>query len=152
MYEKTRAAVSGYANVGIPASLSLATPLDTNFPPIQLARMGLPCPLAYGFKLSATSEGLVIPWGQRTASRPWLFGSCTAISRARAYSEEPASPKTSIGFAWLQCGERNSFRDWIVVSQRGESSPPVAISVSVARTPGPPALVSTVSRGPLGRG
>ena len=32
------------------------------------------------------------------------------------------------------------------------SSPPAAMSASVARTPGPPALVRMVRRGPLGRG
>ncbi len=37
-------------------------------------------------------------------------------------------------------------------SEREASSPPVARSASVASTPGPPALVRIVKRGPRGRG
>jgi len=41
MEVKTRAAVSGYAKVGMPARLSVASPAATAAPPIQLAMMGL---------------------------------------------------------------------------------------------------------------
>ena len=40
----------------------------------------------------------------------------------------------------------------MVSGESGASSPLFSISASVARTPGPPALVTIASRGPLGRG
>jgi len=58
----------------------------------------------------------------------------------------------SIGLLWLQTGGRTSFSRAIVSSDSSVSSPPPPISVSVARTPGPPAFVTIDSRRPRGRG
>ena len=58
----------------------------------------------------------------------------------------------SMGLAWLQLAGRTGFSASIVASEMGASLPPPRMSASVASTPGPPALVSTVSRGPLGKG
>src|SRR5215813_15465629 len=79
-----RAAVSGNGNVGIPASCRILWPAAIWLPPIQLASTGLPVSLAYGFKRSAISVGLVIPCGLRMIRNPSELGSLAAISMAAA--------------------------------------------------------------------
>ena len=58
----------------------------------------------------------------------------------------------SIGLPWLQVGGRTASSAAIVSGASSASLPPPLMSVSVARTPGPPALLSTVRRGPRGQG
>ena len=59
----------------------------------------------------------------------------------------------SMGLLWLQCAGRISFSAvHRSTATSWASSPPAAISASVASTPGPPAFVTIVSRGPRGRG
>ena len=58
----------------------------------------------------------------------------------------------STGLLWLQCAGKNRLNSAIVFSDRGASRPPPPINASVASTPGPPALVTIVSRSPEGRG
>jgi hypothetical protein len=61
-----------------------------------------------------------------------------------------ASPRISIGFAWLQWDGRMSFNCFIVSSLIQASFPPLAIRESVEITPGPPAFVKIVRYFPLG--
>ena len=68
----------------MPALFRIASPSLMLVPPIQLASRGLPDELAYGFKRSAISVGLVMPCGASTTSRPSLLGSWAAISIALA--------------------------------------------------------------------
>ena len=58
----------------------------------------------------------------------------------------------SMGLAWLQLAGSTGLRASMVASEMGASWPPPRMRASVASTPGPPAFVSTVRRGPLGRG
>ena len=58
----------------------------------------------------------------------------------------------SIGLALLQADGRKASRIFRVVVVGLASSPPASIRASVARTPGPPALVTIASFGPPGRG
>ena len=85
-------------------------------------------------------------------SVPSLVSLSAAILMASAYRLESASPRMSIGLLWLQCGGRSWLSRSMASSDIGASSPPLVIRASVARTPGPPALVTMVSRGPSGRG
>ena len=86
---------------------------------------------------SAVCVGSVIACGVRMTSRPSLFGSAAAISSAFAYRSGSASSSTSIGLPWLQCGgsSASSGRPSPAATARS-SSPPLAISASVASTPG----------------
>src|SRR4051794_39088008 len=65
IWSNTRAAVSGYGNVGMPARLRIASPAATAAPPIQLANTGLPSTFAYGRSASAVPVGSVIACGLR---------------------------------------------------------------------------------------
>src|SRR5215831_17740566 len=58
----------------------------------------------------------------------------------------------SSGLPRLQAEGRTPSRRPSVSPDSEASSPPLATSASVASTPGPPALVTIVSRGPRGRG
>ena len=58
----------------------------------------------------------------------------------------------SIGLLWLQCGGSTLLSSSVVDVEISASSPPSVSSASVAITPGPPALVTIASLGPLGRG
>ena len=100
----------------------------------------------------AVAVGSVIAWGVRITSRPSASGSAAAISSAFAYRSGGASPMMSIGLLWLQTTGSTSLRAAIVSSLMSVSSPPPPMSASVARTPGPPALVTIESFRPRGRG
>jgi hypothetical protein len=52
-----------------------------------------------------------------------------------------------MGFAWLQGDGRSPFKALSDSCDKSVSSPPFGINASVASTPGPPALVTIVSRG-----
>ncbi len=54
----------------------------------------------------------------------------------------------SIGLPWLQAAGRNASRASSVDGERWASSPRLSINASVARTPGPPALVTIASLRP----
>ena len=100
----------------------------------------------------AVAVGSVIAWGVRMTRRPSASGSAAAISSAFAYRSGGASPMMSIGLLWLQTAGSTSLRAAIVSSLMSVSSPPPPMSASVARTPGPPALVTIDSFRPPGRG
>ena len=52
------AALSGYGNVATPASRRMRSPAAISSPPIQLARIGLPVPVAYGTTCCAVRVGI----------------------------------------------------------------------------------------------
>ena len=58
----------------------------------------------------------------------------------------------STGLLWLHVGGRTALYASIVSGVSSASSPPPMIRASVASTPGPPAFVTMVRRGPLGLG
>ena len=96
--------------------------------------------------------GSVIAWGVRIISKPSLSGSAGDDFHRLRVTSGPASPRMSIGLAWLQCRE-----DRVELGRRlGESSaslPPLRDQgVGRRARPGPPALVTIVSLGPFGRG
>ncbi len=136
----------------MPARLRIASPAATPAPPIQLASTGLPKTPPIARSRSAVCVGSVMAWGARMASRPSLPGSCSTSSTARAYRSASASPRTSTGLAWLQCGGNSRSSAARVGSDSSASAPPERNSSSVASTAGPPALVTIASRGPAGRG
>ena len=78
------AALSGYGKVATPASRRMRSPASTSSPPIQLARIGLPVPDAYGTSCWAVRVGSVIAWGVRMTSNPSLPGSRVTTSSAAA--------------------------------------------------------------------
>ncbi len=80
----SRAAVSGYGNVGMSALLRIAWPAATSAPPIQLASTGLPSSEACFLSASAVWVASVMACGVRMTSIPSLFGSFAAISSACA--------------------------------------------------------------------
>ena len=55
----------------------------------------------------------------------------------------------STGLLWLQCGRQEFLNVFKVSGESSASSPPAVSSSSVASTPGPPAFVTIVRRGPL---
>src|SRR4028119_337276 len=98
---------------------------------------------------SAVAVGSVMSCGVRTTSRPSLLGSLRKTSRVSAYRSGGASPRTSTGLAWLQGAGRKPFSFSIASGESSESSPPPVMSASVARTPGPPAVVTRRGLGRL---
>jgi len=91
-------------------------------------------------------------WGVRITNIPSLLGSLAATSNALEYLSGLASPMISTGLLWLQTAGRSWLNASIVSGDNSVSSPPLVIKASVAKTPGPPALVKIVKRRPLGRG
>ena len=134
----------------MPASRRIRAPSATSAPPIHEARTGLPSIRACLTSAFAVAVGSVIAWGVRITSRPSVSGSAAAISSAFAYRSGGASPMMSIGLLWLQTAGRTALRRSIVSGLISVSSPPPPMSASVARTPGPPALVTIDSRRPAG--
>ena len=63
-----------------------------------------------------------------------------------------ASPMISTGLLWLQVGGSTALYASSVAGVSSASSPPPMMSASAASTPGPPALVTIVRRGPRGLG
>ena len=84
MAVKICAAVSGYANVGMPAWSRISSPVSTAAPPIQLASTGLPGILAYCCRAWAVAVGSLMAWGVRITSSPSMLGSWDATSSVRA--------------------------------------------------------------------
>ena len=74
------------------------------------------------------------------------------MSTALAYNAAPASPMMSTGLLWLQAGGRIWLNAAMLSGVSSVSCPPLVMSMSVASTAGPPALVMTLRCGPLGRG
>ena len=58
----------------------------------------------------------------------------------------------STGLLWLQVEGSTALYSSMAAGEISLNSPPPMISESVASTPGPPALVTIVNRGPLGVG
>ncbi len=102
---------------------------------------------------SAVAVGSLMACGVRITSSPSMFGSCggdlerPGVSRWRR--RRPGCRSGCHGSrppAGRRRGSSGSSRS------SSASSPPASIRASVARTPGPPALVTIASRGPRGRG
>ena len=98
---------------------------------------------------SAVCVGSVIACGVRIASRPSLFG---------ILGGDLERPGVALGVGVAQDVDRvavapvrragSALSAAIVAGESAASSPPLPIRASVASTPGPPALVTIVSRGP----
>mmetsp|Transcript_42622 Transcript_42622/g.106432 ORF Transcript_42622/g.106432 Transcript_42622/m.106432 type:complete len:276 (-) Transcript_42622:921-1748(-) len=152
-----RAAASGYANVGMPASLRMCMPSCTSPPPIQDARMGTgreePANLlAKGASCFAVPVASVTSCGDRMTSTPSALWSSMTISSVLAYASGLASPNTSTGFEWLQAGGRTSLSLAMVLSSSSAILAPATATASVDSTPGPPALVMISKPPPCGLG
>ena len=150
--EHARSPCRGRRTSGCRPRAGCAAPSATSRPPIHEASTGLPAMWAYGTSSLGRAVGSVIACGVRMTSRPSAAGSAAAISSALAYRSGGASPMMSIGLLWLQTAGSTSLRRSIVAGERSVSWPPPPIRASVASTPGPPALVTMVRRGPCGRG
>ena len=72
----------------------------------------------------AVAVGSLIACGVRITSNPSMAGSSAATSSARAYRVASASPRMSIGLAWLQADGRKASRIFRVVGVGLASSPP----------------------------
>ena len=133
------------------ARFRIDSPAATSAPPIQLAMIGLPDICARTAPIAARSR-----WGR---SWPAASGSpaarrCWGPARplpAPWHSEpgrrRPARPPGCCG-SNAPAGIR--LKVSIVSGESSASSPPDVSSSSVASTPGPPALVTMVRRGPFG--
>ena len=119
-------------------------------PPSHAAIIGLECFSEIFTMTSAVLVGAVIAWGVRITSTASTFLSCMTISVALANLSGGASPITSTGLPCDQNGGNTSFSFSMVSSESFVSFPPLEISISVAITPGPPALVTIARFEPLG--
>mmetsp|Transcript_47571 Transcript_47571/g.119768 ORF Transcript_47571/g.119768 Transcript_47571/m.119768 type:complete len:264 (+) Transcript_47571:839-1630(+) len=152
-----RAASSGQQVTGMLACLRMEAPSAMHGPPVYATYSGLVTPSASAFALtSATSRaipvGSVIACGVTINKMQSLSGSLRVWCSVVAKISGVASPRMSIGLAWLQFGDRKEFSLSISCAPGCTSSPPCDTNSSAASTPGPPALVTISRRLPLGSG
>jgi hypothetical protein len=152
MYKKARMARSGVSYVGIPALLRMVKAPSMLFPPIQQANTGYWRPFIVSARVWATLSGSVSAWGARITQTPSVSFPSKQTSRVCRKRSGEASPRMSMGLLRLQNGGRKASSFRRVSGSRGAGSRPLRARVSVAITPGPPALVTMASRGPRGRG
>ena len=107
---------------------------------------------AYLASSTAVSVGFVTDCGVRITSMPSLSWSSPATCSAFAYISGGASPSTSTGLLCDHAPGRNELYFSIASGEIFASWPPPVTISSVVITPGPPAFVITVMRGPLASG